>query len=442
MNVRQRFLLPVILTLAALPFVVAGIAVGVLWGIHQWNAPIWLLALIGCGLLVGLSYVAWRAARILANRGLKFSLREMLIGMAVAALLLSTVGRWLLVTFHQQRAIQEVQFLGGEVGDHARRAEERNWLSSRMGYDPFDRVQSLRFTSDQAIAAAIEKSDQFPDIALLGFRRGVSTAGFEQAENFNRFPKLWIGEFFESSIDDQGLQHLGKWTNVQDLFFNGCPNVTDAGLRHLVGLPNLEKLSLIEEGGGMVISDAGLVQVGRMKRLKFLILVNFPQVTDAGLLNLHGLNNLEYIVARRTGVTEEGLKQLYKALPDCRAVADVFVPGAAEVQKIAVRKIGQPDERVYLISDSDRIGKIRLLLKECDEFAQNYEWLNDPWPATFRLQFMGRTRVLYEVCVGNGTLQKKLYKVSSKVPDSWAKSQISDAQESQFINLMEFTGDE
>jgi hypothetical protein len=368
---------------------------------------------------------------------LKFSLREMLLGIAVLALVLSTAGRWLFLTYHQQRAIQAVQFRGGSVGDYEAGGEEKNRLYSTMGYDPFNRVQSLIFTSDRAVEVAVEHSDQFPDIALLGFRRGVTNAGFAQAGSFNKFPELWIGEFFKSSIGDQGLQHLSQWTNVEDLFFNSCPNITDAGLRHLVGLPNLKMLTLLEEGGGMVITDAGLVHVGQMKHLKSLTLTNFPKVTDAGLVHLHDSPKLEYLVVRLTGVTDEGLQKLYKALPDCRVVSDVFVPGAAEVQKIVVSKVGNRDERTYPVFDPDRIGKIRLLFKECDDGASGYEWRNEPWPAMYRLQFMGRTRVLYEIRVGKGALQQKLYKALSKIPDSWAKSTISDAQESRFVDLLE-----
>jgi hypothetical protein len=429
----RRFLLSIVLTLAALPLVAAVVVIGMLWCIHQWNAPVWTISVLGGSLVVGMSYMIWRVAGKLAARELKFSLRAMLLGVALVALLLSTVGRWLLATYHQQWAVQAVQIQGGLIGEPG---EDRTVFHSWMGYDPFERVKSLRFSTDKALAATIERSDQFPDIALLGFGRGVTGAGFEQAGDFNKFPRLRVGEFVEASIDDQGLQHLSKWTNVRELFFNGCPNVTDAGLRHLVRLPKLEQLSFFEEGGGMVITDAGLVHVGQMKQLKALILVNMPQVTDAGLTHLHGVSGLEYVVLRRTGVTEKGVTQLYQALPDCRVVWDGFVPGAAEVKQIVVTTIGDADGRTRVISEPARIGKIRALISACNEEPKTFEWSNEPAPATFSLRFMGLSRVLYEVQIGNGALQQKLYKVSNTYPDSWAKSEISDAQEFQFAEQL------
>jgi hypothetical protein len=420
--------------LAALPLVVASIAIGLLWCVHQWNSPIWLLGLIGGSLFLGLSYAAWRVARKLTEREFKFSLRGMLIAVAVVALLLGTVGRWLLGTYHQQRAVHAVRSHGVHLDN-----DERTMLHSWVGYDPFERVEGLRVTSDPALAALIDQSDHFADITILRFRKGISAAGFEQAGKLNRFSKLGLGEFIESSIDDQGLQHLANWTNVRDLFFNGCPNVTDAGLRHLVDLPKLEALTLIEEGGGMVITDAGMVHVGRMEQLRCLLLVNMPQITDAGLVYLHGLPKLKKMMIRRTGVTADGLKQFFQALPDCHVVPDVFVPGAAGVQRIVVWKIGKPDEQINVVSDPERIGEVRALIETCVEPQADERRVNDPWPAAYYLQFMGRSRVLYDVRLGNQILQLNAGNPANNYPDLWVKWRITDSQASQFIKLLEST---
>jgi hypothetical protein len=441
----HRIVLPLVLTLAILPLVAASIGVGLLWCVHQWDSPIWLLTLIGGVAFVGVSYAVWRAARKLTEDGFKFSLRGMLIGVAVMALLLSTVGRWMLGTYHQQRAVQAVWSHGGRLEDGTA-SDERGRLHRWMGHNPFERVAGLSVISDAALAAAIDHSDQFADIAILRFRRGVSASGFEQAGKLNQFPKLGLGEFMESTIDDEGLAQLAKWTNVRHLFFNGCPNVTDAGLRHLARLPKLEVLELYEEGGGMVITDAGLAHVGRIEALRCLHIANMPKITDAGLAQLHRLSNLRKITIRRTGVSAEGLKQFYKALPDCHVVSDMFVPGAAEVQRIVVRKIGAPDQKINSISDPARIGAIRMLIEESEKghdfYASDFR-TNEPWPgATHRLEFMGKTRVLYEMRVGKGLVQKNVAKPANNYPGYWVKWRISDAQESQLNTLVQPRGED
>ena len=74
--------------------------------------------------------------------------------------------------------------------------------------------------------------------------------------------------------------------------------VTDADLVHLKGLTNLELLSV----GGTLLTDAG----------------GSAQVTDAGLVHLKGLTNLtNLILPYHTQVTDAGVAELKKALPNC-----------------------------------------------------------------------------------------------------------------------------
>jgi len=75
----------------------------------------------------------------------------------------------------------------------------------------------------------------------------------------------------------------------------GGTQVTDAGLEHLEGLTNLEVLGL----AGTRVTDAGL------ERLKGM--------TSLRRLELHRVKNAPYMQ-----VTDEGVKKLQEALPDCK----------------------------------------------------------------------------------------------------------------------------
>ena len=68
-------------------------------------------------------------------------------------------------------------------------------------------------------------------------------------------------------------------------------NVTDAGLVHLKGLTELQKLWL-----------------------------SATKVTDAGLVHLTGLTNLQTLYLSSTDVTDAGVKKLQAALPKCKIV--------------------------------------------------------------------------------------------------------------------------
>ena len=73
--------------------------------------------------------------------------------------------------------------------------------------------------------------------------------------------------------------------------------ITDAGLAHLTGLPVMEKLGL----SGTGVTDAGLAHLAGLTKLKILNLPNsyIGQVTEAGIIELR------------------------KALPNCRISLDV-----------------------------------------------------------------------------------------------------------------------
>jgi hypothetical protein len=420
--------------LAALPLIVGLVAVVLLWCLHQWNTPVWQLGIAGFVLSCGSMYAVWRIARKRATGRLAFSMRAMLIGMAVVAALLSTAGRWFLGTYRQHQALHAVGAYGaGVIKYDVRASDPRSWLYRVFGYDPFEGVDSLELRSDEALAAAVEQADKFPDVTMLSFRRGVTSAGFELARHFDKFPKLWIGEFMEASIDAEGLRQISQWKNPRLLFFNGCPNVTDAGLGHLTGITTLEELSLVEEGGGMVISDAGLVHIGQMKNLKELMLISLPRVTDAGLAHLHGLTNLEDLVIRRTAVTEAGIQQFFKALPDCRVVTDVPIQGPAEVQQIVVWRLGTPEVKTGVISDPNRIGTIRALVENLTDTVPQIDdrAMDSPLPSNIRLEFKGQTRTLYEVRIGNRMFQRNFRR------ERWTKWQLSEKEASHFLALLE-----
>jgi hypothetical protein len=64
------------------------------------------------------------------------------------------------------------------------------------------------------------------------------------------------------------------------------------------------------------VTDAGLKEVARLKNLQELSLYA-TRVTDMGLKELAGLTNLRALDLSKAKVTGAGLKELRKALPGC-----------------------------------------------------------------------------------------------------------------------------
>src|SRR5215471_14025304 len=80
--------------------------------------------------------------------------------------------------------------------------------------------------------------------------------------------------------------------------------VTDAGLKELKGLKNLQELDL----WGTKVTDAGLKELKEFTSLQRLRLGS--KVTDAGLKELKGLKSLQTLNLWDTSVTDAGLKEL------------------------------------------------------------------------------------------------------------------------------------
>ena len=64
------------------------------------------------------------------------------------------------------------------------------------------------------------------------------------------------------------------------------------------------------------MTDAGLVHLKRLTQLQQLYLER-TKVTDAGLEHLKGLTQLRNLDLSQTEVTDEGVKKLQQALPNC-----------------------------------------------------------------------------------------------------------------------------
>ena len=91
---------------------------------------------------------------------------------------------------------------------------------------------------------------------------------------------------------------------VTSVDFNGLPNpfnpiqVTDAALVTLEGLPQLQSLKL----SFTLVTDAGLQHIEGLRQIELLDLVG-TKVTDAGLAHLKGLTQLQWLDLRGTDVT-------------------------------------------------------------------------------------------------------------------------------------------
>ena len=107
--------------------------------------------------------------------------------------------------------------------------------------------------------------------------------------------------------------------------------ISDAGLVHLAGLTDLQQLGL----GLTTIGDAGLVHVAGLTNLHVLVLAS-TKISDHGLVHLAGLASLQELYLSNTQITDAGLAhfkhltKLQKLRVDGTRITE---SGAAELQQ-------------------------------------------------------------------------------------------------------------
>jgi len=151
----------------------------------------------------------------------------------------------------------------------------------------------------------------------------------------SQFPRLKKLRISQCQFENAGLAHLAKVTTLEDLDLSENNSINDSGMPHLSGLKKLKRLNLwrtfvgdagVEKLAGLTamewlnldnsqISDDCLKHLSGMSKLSFLHLGS-TLVSDAGLPALNGLTALKDLKVTRTAVTEEGVAELKKSLPD------------------------------------------------------------------------------------------------------------------------------
>ena len=144
-------------------------------------------------------------------------------------------------------------------------------------------------------------------------RRFGDDEAVQLAEDFAGLTSLWELGLRGAPVTDAGLKHLVGLTSLRSLAL-GCDEgsgITDAGLAELAKLRSLEELLLY----GAHITDAGLAHLATLTVLQKLDLSNTP-ITDAGLPHLARIASLRWVNLTGTAATDAGFASLTQARPD------------------------------------------------------------------------------------------------------------------------------
>lgn len=406
---RLVFLASVLGTAAAF---VAGcflVMITLLWLVRIWSPAPWVVGVSGIGLLAATIVAIWRWWRLTVERRFRFSMRGMLVGITLFALWFGVVGVDVLRWGRQAAVVRELAGQGVRVNHYLSVTQEwaktRELLDGIFGYNPFLEARSMEIRRDQGLPALLEYADAFQDLETVNFwGGGISDSGLEHAAELDRFPMLRTGLLYGCKVTDSGLERLTDWRGLKSLYLHNCGKITDRGLAHLHELPNLEFLRLLQEGGGaMFVTDAGMANVADLHRLRELQILNVP-ISDAGIAQLQNMPNLERLHLRGTKATEDGIRALIEALPDCHVTWDeASLPAVSQIRKIEIWTRERPERQIATIGERERITAIKVWFDQYIERFRNAGWRQDgPAGCCLSVRFEGGRRELCEIGLGNG----------------------------------------
>jgi hypothetical protein len=291
-----------------------------------------------------------RAEELLKTRSLRcgqFGLRGLflIIAACAAALAIYTTR-----VRQQNEAVKAIMQWGGEVtydfedeSDAKPCMKTRAWLRRWLGEDLVSNVTHARLEPcDDAQFAALAKlrglrylgsrdAHRLSDAGVthLGGLAALRSIDLDDArladESFRAFGKLNELQRLHlagARISDAGLLCLRGSARLQSLLVDNdlrlrqardgnrpggnAGGVTDAGMRWLAGLVNLEELDL----RGSKITSTGATHLSHLPKLRVLNLSHCAHLTDDALRYLCDLRNLEELRLDNTRVSSTGLKHL------------------------------------------------------------------------------------------------------------------------------------
>ena len=176
------------------------------------------------------------------------------------------------------------------------------------------RTRSLGWSDPAYKARAREPYDVHFDrmLAILPFCPCVKELNIPPMSDYRRrlarvakSPWIISLDLSNSDIKDDDLAVLANMTQLEYIYLEGNPKLTDAGIAHLAKCTKLRHLELNQTS----VTGSGLVALAGCQELRYLDLTDCP-VTDEHFLRLPSFPKLETLHLAGTQVTDAGLNRL------------------------------------------------------------------------------------------------------------------------------------
>ncbi|MHC5539248.1 leucine-rich repeat domain-containing protein [Singulisphaera rosea] len=182
-----------------------------------------------------------------------------------------------------------------------RRVLAPRWLVKSLGIDFFSSIDRLSFhkTGADELAGYLAK---LPKLKTVDFSKSdLSDSGLARLRGLD----LHFLILCETKVTDAGIRHIRNMNNLNTLYLDRT-SVGDDAMAGLATLPMLEVLMVSETQVG----DLGVRSIAKLPALKVVNLVR-SQVGDAGAVMLKSMPGLRPLDIYGSYVTPKMMKQLY-----------------------------------------------------------------------------------------------------------------------------------
>lgn len=186
--------------------------------------------------------------------------------------------------------------------------EEASMTDADLGkLSKIEKLAVISLASSQITDAGIDKLADIKTLEEINISemRQIDGTGLKR---FSQLPNLKRLKLLDTPIPDTALRHLKGLEHLQELSLSVNTfqsRITDLGLKELVALRSLKRLSL----GGSGITDVGLEVIAKLNTLEHLEL-NYTSIGNNGLKHCREMKNLKHLNLGGTRVDNDGLKYL------------------------------------------------------------------------------------------------------------------------------------
>ncbi|MBS0203825.1 MAG: hypothetical protein JSS49_13050 [Planctomycetes bacterium] len=262
---------------------------------------------------------------------------------------------------------QAIQRLAGQRWDTVRLSDGESHARSKSNWGAVENLRkatSIRalHLSGHDVARQIYLVKRINGLAELNVNTPMTTRTLEEIAELSNLNSLHLPP--DLTISVSGARALARLHNLKSLNL-AYVDIDDASFAELGTLVDLEELDL----SGTRITDEGLATLQKFPRLQKLELIRHfdPQLTDACLRSILGLNELRY-VSLSGAITQEGLKKFVR-LPKLKSLSiwntDISRDGLMELENSSVESLRISSDQAGIDGDGELDLTVIEQLKKC-----------------------------------------------------------------------------